>query len=61
VLFQGTIFENIANGKQGPVTEAEVVEAAKIAQIHDFVFSLPEGYQTRSVYAFGGCVHVWSR
>ncbi len=50
MLFQGTIFENIANGRHdgpGPVTEADVVEAAKIAQIHDFVSSLPDGYQTR--------------
>lgn len=53
VLFQGTIFENIANGVDRPVTEAEVVEAAKIAQIHDFIASLPEKYQTRYV-----CV-VW--
>ena len=47
MLFQGTIFENIANGADHPVTEAEVVEAAKVAQIHDFVQTLPDGYQTR--------------
>ena len=50
VLFQGSIYENIANGKaDGQVTEAEVIEAAKLAQIHDFVSSLPDGYQTRCV------------
>lgn len=56
VLFQGTIFENIANGVDRPVTEAEVIEAAKVAHIHDFVVSLPEKYQTRYVRVWVGGV-----
>lgn len=44
-LFCGTIFENIAYGKEG-TTEEEVYAAAKAAHIHDFILSLPEGYQT---------------
>ncbi|WP_457755365.1 ABC transporter ATP-binding protein, partial [Thermovibrio ammonificans] len=45
VLFRGTIFENIAVGKPGATLE-EVIEAAKIAQIHDFIESLPQKYYT---------------
>ena len=44
-LFYGTIFENIAYGKEG-ATEQEVVEAAKAAHVHSFIESLPDGYQT---------------
>ncbi|HEX2898274.1 MAG TPA: ABC transporter ATP-binding protein, partial [Bacteroidia bacterium] len=44
-LFHGTIAENIAYGLQG-AGEAAIVEAAKAAQLHDFVVSLPEGYQS---------------
>ncbi|WP_408906302.1 ABCB family ABC transporter ATP-binding protein/permease [Muricoccus nepalensis] len=46
VLFNDTIFYNIAYGRP-EATEAEVVEAAKLAQVHDFVLRLPEGYKTR--------------
>jgi subfamily B ATP-binding cassette protein MsbA len=46
VLFRGTIFENIALGKPDATLE-EVIEAAKVAQIHDFIESLPEGYYTK--------------
>ncbi len=45
VLFNDTIRYNIAYGRDG-ATEDEVIEAAKSAQIHDFVSSLPEGYDT---------------
>ncbi|MFD1019795.1 ABC transporter ATP-binding protein [Thalassobacillus hwangdonensis] len=45
-LFSGTISENIRWGKQD-ATDEEVIQAAKDAQIHHFVKSLPEGYQTR--------------
>lgn len=45
VLFNDTIFNNIAFGISN-ATEAEVVAAAKIANAHDFITQLPEGYQT---------------
>lgn len=44
-LFSGTIRENIAYAKANATLE-EVIEVAKTAQIHDFVDSLPEGYDT---------------
>ncbi|MFN7223720.1 MAG: ABCB family ABC transporter ATP-binding protein/permease [Paracoccaceae bacterium] len=45
VLFNDTVYYNIAYGRQG-ATRAEVEEAAKAAKIHDFIVSLPEGYET---------------
>jgi ATP-binding cassette subfamily B protein len=45
VLFNDTIRYNIAYGRAN-ATEEEIIEAAKAAQIHDFVSSLPEGYDT---------------
>jgi len=44
-LFTGTIKENILYGKPNS-EDAEVVEAAKNANIHDFILSLPEGYDS---------------
>lgn len=44
-LFTGTIEQNICYGKPGASHE-EVVEAAKKANIHDFIMSLPDGYDT---------------
>ncbi|MGM9624634.1 MAG: ABC transporter ATP-binding protein [Eubacteriales bacterium] len=44
-LFCGTIFENIAYGREG-ATREEVVAAAKAAKIHSFIESLPDGYDT---------------
>lgn len=44
-LFTGTIRENILYGKPD-ATEEELIEAAKNAQIHDFIMSLPDGYDT---------------
>ena len=44
-LFGGTIRENIAYGKPG-ASGAEIVEAAKKANIHDFIMELPDGYDT---------------
>ena len=44
-LFGGTVFENIAYGKEN-VTREEVVQAAKAAKIHDFIEALPNGYDT---------------
>jgi ATP-binding cassette subfamily B protein len=46
VLFNDTIFYNIAYGKPG-ATVAEVEQAARLAQIHDFIVSLPQGYKTK--------------
>lgn len=44
-LFGGTIFENVAYGKEG-VTREQVEEACKAAGIHDYVRHLPQGYDT---------------
>lgn len=44
-VFKGTIFENIAYGKEGATME-EVVAAAKAAHIHSFIMRLPQGYET---------------
>jgi ATP-binding cassette subfamily B protein len=46
VLFNDTIYYNIAYGRP-EASPAEVEEAARLAQIHQFVMALPEGYQTR--------------
>ena len=45
VLFNDTIYYNIAYGRHG-ATPAQVEEAARAAKIHDFIVSLPDGYQT---------------
>ncbi|HEY2540567.1 MAG TPA: ABC transporter ATP-binding protein/permease [Stellaceae bacterium] len=45
VLFNDTIFYNIAYGRPG-AARAEVEEAARLAHIHDFVASLTDGYDT---------------
>ncbi|HIT06221.1 MAG TPA: ABC transporter ATP-binding protein [Candidatus Scybalocola faecipullorum] len=44
-LFCGTIRENIAYGKPG-ASMKEIIDAAKKANIHDFIQSLPDGYDT---------------
>lgn len=44
-LFQGTVYENIAYGKQGATIE-EVTAAAKAAKIHPYIMRLPQGYNT---------------
>ena len=44
-LFHGTVRENIAYGRPD-ATDEEIVEAAKIAEAHDFIEALPEGYET---------------
>ncbi len=46
VLFNDTIRYNIAYGRIG-ATQAEIEHAAALAQVHDFVSSLPDGYDTR--------------
>ncbi|WP_426490236.1 ABC transporter ATP-binding protein [Hymenobacter sp. 102] len=44
ILFNDTIFNNIRFNTEA--TEAEVLEAARIANAHDFIMAAPEGYQT---------------
>ena len=44
-LFDNTIEENIRVGKKG-ATKEEIIEVAKKARIHDFIMSLPKGYET---------------
>ena len=44
-LFYGTIFENIAYGKENATLD-DVIHAAKTAKIHDYIESLPNGYDT---------------
>lgn len=46
LLFDGTVQENIAL-THPDATPEEIVEAAKIAFAHDFIMSLPQGYNTR--------------
>ena len=46
VLFNDTIAYNIRYGRPD-ATEQEVFDAAKLASIHEFILSLPKGYQTR--------------
>lgn len=56
-LFSGTIRENISYGKIG-ATDEEIIEAAKMANAHDFIMSLEKGYDTyigeRGVKLSGG-------
>ena len=44
-MFGGSIRENIEYGKPGASMD-EIIEAAKKAKIHDFIMSLPDGYNT---------------
>jgi len=57
VLFSGSISDNIAFGRQG-ATQAEIEEAARDANAHDFIVGFPEGYHTllgeRGVRVSGG-------
>jgi ATP-binding cassette subfamily B protein len=46
VLFSGTVRDNIRFGCP-QATDEEVVAAAKIAQAHEFILDLPQGYDTR--------------
>ncbi|MBY6930752.1 ABC transporter ATP-binding protein [Clostridium botulinum] len=56
-LFTGTIRDNILYGKTN-ASEEEIIKASKMANIHDFIESLPEGYDTyigeRGVKLSGG-------
>lgn len=46
VLFNDTIRYNIAYGREG-ASQTEIEDAARAAQIHDFIVTLPEGYETK--------------
>jgi ABC transporter fused permease/ATP-binding protein len=46
VLFSGSIRDNIAYGAQGPVTDEQIISAAKDAFAHDFISGFPDGYAT---------------
>ena len=56
-MFNGTVRDNITYGRPD-ATDAEIEEAAKKASIHDFIMSLPDGYNTfvgeRGVRLSGG-------
>ncbi|MDK2980519.1 MAG: ATP-binding cassette, subfamily bacterial [Chloroflexota bacterium] len=56
-LFHGTVRENILFGRQ-EASEAEMIQAAQVANAHDFITDLPEGYDTmigeRGVKLSGG-------
>ena len=45
-LFPGTVLQNIAYGNK-EYSKSQIVNAAKVAEIHDFVESLPDGYSTQ--------------
>lgn len=45
-LFDGTIRENIAYGHLGELDDDDIIRAARAANVHDFVMSLPQGYDT---------------
>lgn len=59
LLFSTTIKENIAYGKPG-ATEAEIVEAARKAQAHDFIMQMPQGFDS-PVGERGGHLSVGQR
>ena len=56
-IFDGTVKENIAFGK-ADATDEEIIEAAKQAKIHDYIMTMPQGYDTwvgeRGVQLSGG-------
>ncbi|KAJ1687410.1 hypothetical protein LUZ63_018800 [Rhynchospora breviuscula] len=58
VLFDDTIRANISYGKEGQVTEEELVAVAKASNAHQFISSLPQGYDTyvgeRGIQLSGG-------
>lgn len=46
VLFSGSIADNIAYGKFGRCSQAEIQAAAEAANAHEFIVELPDGYNT---------------
>lgn len=58
VLFEGTVADNIGYGLWGRATQQQLEAAARMANAHDFIVKLPEGYETqigkRGVLLSGG-------
>ncbi|XP_009630703.1 ABC transporter B family member 4-like isoform X1 [Nicotiana tomentosiformis] len=58
ILFNDTIRANIAYGKEGDATEAEILAAAELANAHNFISGLQQGYDTlvgeRGIQLSGG-------
>ncbi|KAJ6301922.1 hypothetical protein OIU77_016100 [Salix suchowensis] len=58
ILFNETIRTNIAYGKHGAITEEEIIEATKASNAHNFISTLPQGYDTtvgeRGIQMSGG-------
>ena len=58
VLFNVTIRENIAYGKNGEATEEEIIAATRSSNTHEFISASPQGYDTnvgeRGVQLYGG-------
>ncbi|XVF38984.1 hypothetical protein REPUB_Repub20aG0149800 [Reevesia pubescens] len=58
VLFNDSIRANIAYGKEGNATEVEIIASAKLANAHNFISSLQQGYNTvvgeRGIHLSGG-------
>ena len=57
LLFNGSVYDNIKYGRLD-ATEAEIIDAAKAANAHEFILNLPKGYETqlgdRGVNVSGG-------
>ncbi len=56
VFFTGTVLDNLRYGRP-EATEEEVVEAAKLACVHDFILRLPNGYHTEMTGSAGEFSH----
>lgn len=46
-LFSGTVYDNIVYGMEAQFTREQVEQAARMADAHDFIMELPEGYETQ--------------
>lgn len=46
LLFQATLRENIALGTEGEVSDEQIEAAARLANAHDFIMAMPDGYDT---------------
>jgi ATP-binding cassette subfamily B (MDR/TAP) protein 1 len=47
ILFNETIRANIAYGKHGEIAEEEIIEATRASNAHNFISTLPQGYDTK--------------
>jgi ABC-type multidrug transport system fused ATPase/permease subunit len=53
ILFDCSIWDNVAYGLEGKVTHDQIVAAAKLANIHDFIMSLPN---VSVLFLLGYCI-----